>query len=660
MANWKKLASGAAGAAGGAGLEVEDVFHVGGYDGSGTSKTVSNGIDLYNEGGAVWIKGRNSTENHVLTSTSSNAMFPNASDSENTSTSWAPTFNSNGNGFTLPSGYVYVNSSSYEYSSYTFRRAKKFMDVVEYTGDGTSNRAIAHNLGTTPGMVIIKKRSATGNWFCSHRSMGSTDYVRLNSSSAKATNSTFFPQAHTSTHFYVGNDGDVNDAPFYGTNRTYVAYLFAHNNGDGGFGVNGDQDIIKCGGFTTDGSGNFDGSTELGFEPQFLLVKGVGDTSHWFLHDTLRGIDHNNMRYFLANLNNQESNFGSDRLRLSPEGFIYENSHLTASSAYIYMAISRSIKVPDDAADVFVPKSSYTSASTIKGVSYAVDYSSLTFPPSLLWHKARSQYVSHLLVSKKYGQWNKQLNSDTTADQRNESGMGDLEDRVIIQGNYNGGTAGIGWIWKEAPEFFDIQVYKGTGSATTHRHGLNITPEMMWIKNLSSSYDWICWHKDLGNATYSAQQSFLKLNSDNAQDFDTSAYWNNTLPTSSVFSVDNSSNTNGSGHWMVNFLFGTVDGVSKVGSYTGNGTYPRNIDCGFSNGARFVMIKNISNVRNWYIWDSTRGIVSGNDPHLTPNNGAPEDTSFDDIDPYSAGFSIAQGGTQSNNNNNKYIFYAIA
>ena len=124
--------------------------------------------------------------------------------------------------------------------------------------------------------------------------------------------------------------------------------------------------------------------------------------------------------------------------------------------------------------------------------------------------------------------------------------------------------------------------------------------------------------------------------------------------------VNNDGYTNKSGDSFIAYLFATVAGVSKVGSYTGNGG-TQNIDCGFSSGARFVLIKRSSNAQDWYIFDSTRGIVAGNDPYLKLNTTDAEATAADEIDPLSSGFTIHQTGSAGINfSGHTYIFYAIA
>ena len=213
-------------------------------------------------------------------------------------------------------------------------------------------------------------------------------------------------------------------------------------------------------------------------------------------------------------------------------------------------------------------------------------------------------------------------------------------------------TDTVGWHWKRAPGFCDVVVYDGTGSAQNINHNLGVAPEMMWIKSYASGgYDWMVYHKDLSPSN----RLMLKLN-ETGIGVNRAAFLDSTDPTSTVFRVGTDSLTNNSSTKYVAKLFGTVAGVSKVGSFTGT-TTDQTIDCGFSSGARFVLIKLTSGSGDWVIWDSTRGIVSGNDPYLLLNSNAAEVTNTDFIDPHSSGFTVTAG---FQNNLSEYIFYAIA
>jgi len=209
------------------------------------------------------------------------------------------------------------------------------------------------------------------------------------------------------------------------------------------------------------------------------------------------------------------------------------------------------------------------------------------------------------------------------------------------------------WMWQRAPKFCDVVCWKGSGSNRQIGHNLGVAPEMMWVKCRNDNYDWQIYHSALGNTKY------LLFN--NTSESTNSNRWNNTTPTSSSFTVGSATEVNRGGEYFyVAYLFTTLAGISKVGSYTGNGG-TQNIDCGFSNGAKLVIIKRSSNAQDWYIFDSARGIVAGSDPALRITDTGAEVTGSDEIDPLSSGFTINQTGTASLNfSGHTYIFYAVA
>lgn len=217
----------------------------------------------------------------------------------------------------------------------------------------------------------------------------------------------------------------------------------------------------------------------------------------------------------------------------------------------------------------------------------------------------------------------------------------------------NSDVNNLSWMWKRAPGYFDVVGYTGTGSNRTVSHNLGVTPEMMWIKCRSNTDNWAVFHKDLG----ATKVIFLN---NNIAASTLSTRFNDTAPTSSVFTVGTDNEVNGSGRTYIAYLFATVAGVSKVGSYTGNGS-SQNIDCGFSSGARFVLIKKTDSSQDWVVFDSQRGIVAGNDPWLGLNNTDAETNGYDAVDPYSAGFSVGPDVPGIvNANGSSFIFYAIA
>jgi hypothetical protein len=215
------------------------------------------------------------------------------------------------------------------------------------------------------------------------------------------------------------------------------------------------------------------------------------------------------------------------------------------------------------------------------------------------------------------------------------------------------------WAFRRAPGFFDVVCYTGTGSARTVAHNLTVAPELIICKRRNSAgFDWLTYCAYL-NGGVTPQNWWVKINGNSPQ-FDSNSYWNDTSPTSTVFSLGTEGDVNASGGTYVAYLFATCPGVSKVGSYTGNGS-SQTINCGFTGGARFVMIKRTDSTGDWYVWDTARGIVAGNDPHLSLNTTAAEVTSNDTIDTDSTGFVVNQvAATNVNVNAATYIFLAIA
>jgi hypothetical protein len=117
---------------------------------------------------------------------------------------------------------------------------------------------------------------------------------------------------------------------------------------------------------------------------------------------------------------------------------------------------------------------------------------------------------------------------------------------------------------------------------------------------------------------------------------------------------------NNSGSTYVAYLFATCSGVSKVGSYTGTAT-TQVINCGFAAGARFVMIKRTDSTGDWYVWDSARGIIAGNDPYVLMNTNAVEVTSTDYVDTAASGFELSSTAPAAiNASGGTFIFLAIA
>ena len=617
--------------------DVADVFSIYLYEGTGSAQTITNGVNLSGEGGLVWIKNReNQFQDHSLFDTTrspSYVLYSNTTSASSLSASRFSSFNTNG--FTVGTD-TSTNESGKDIVSWTFRKAPKFFDVVTYSGTGSA-QSINHSLGQSPGMIIIKSTSNTENWQVWHRSV--TGNLELDNTSA-VNSSSIRITAVSSTDFTLGTFNTSN-----GSGQTYVAYVFAHNDGDGEFGPNQDQDIIKCGSFTSDGTDTI----TLGFEPQWLLVKETNGTSGWYMWDSMRGwqvgdVGNNNDPYIYANSANAESDFTVDVGFPTATGFETKNF---GAGDYMYMAIRRG------------PLATPTSATDVFAISYRVGG-----PPN-----AVSGFpVDMGLFTNKASSDNKYIGARLMEDQRLYTNLNNAEGSSSeLAFDYQNGfinrsdtsTDTIHWMWKRAPGYFDVCCYSGTGSARTVSHNLGVAPEMMWVKRRDTTGSWMVYHKGLNGGT-NPEQYVIYLEATEAENQGGSGVWNNTAPTSSVFSVNNNNGVNNSSGTYIAYLFATVAGVSKVGSYTGSSSAV-NVDCGFTSGARFILIKRTNTSGDgWFVFDSTRGIVSGNDPFIYLNDTQSEFTSYDAIDPYSAGFTVTTALAGLNTNGSTYIFYAIA
>jgi hypothetical protein len=577
--------------------------------------------------------------NHVLMDTEQGIgkfLNSNQNYAQQTNSEGMKSFNSNGFTFGTQTGVGWSNDHVY----WTFRKAPKFFDVVTYTGNGTSGKSLSHNLGVAPGVVIIKKTDAAANWYVYHRDIGTGKYLQLNLTDAQVTNSSYFVSA-SSTDFVLGSNGSVN-----GNGQSHVAYLFAHNNNDGGFGPDGDADAIKCGSYTGNGSATGP-SVDLGFEPQWLLIRNVDRADDWVLIDSMRGIPSSSdgpavlrpessaVEYAPGSTFSQAS-----RVDLTATGFDVKssNSRVNGSSQnMIYMAIRRGTKVPESGTEVFGIHNNTGQTGFNTGIV-------TDFGIGGQRAGADKYYVGTRLLQGKV------LNTSSTAvESSNTAWSFDQMDGFFSSAGTFSGY--IGWGWKRASKYFDVVAYTGTGSNRTVAHNLGVAPEMMWIKGRSAAYDWVVYHKAIGNS------KILNLNGTAAAY--TQANFNNTDPTSSVFTVGSIAGTNASSQTFIAYLFASLDGISKVGSYTGTGNHI-DVDCGFTSGARFVLIKRVdTSSTGWGVIDTVRGLTSSADAYLFLNLTIAEGTA-NIVNPLSSGFKVVGTGSDYNANGSTYIFYAIA
>ena len=647
---------GAAGS-GGAGPDITDVFSTYLYAGNGSTKTITNGIDLDGEGGLVWLKSRSASEAHQLFDTERGVhkrVFSNSSNAQSTATNSLTAFNSNG--FSIGDNNI-SNASGSTNVSWTFRKASKFFDVVTYSGSGSA-KTVAHSLGSAPGMIIIKNTGVNDPWAVYHRANTAapqTDYLVLNTNATTADSDDWWNDtAPTSSVFTVGTDHSVN-----ANGENYVAYLFAHNDGDGEFGPDADQDIIKCGGYAGNAT-----SVDLGFEPQFIIVKRTDETENWMWFDTMRGwvADGNSLGWLMPNSTARESALTNGNFGLTSTGLSMSSGYTPLNSGgsshnYIYIAIRRgTLAVPEVATKVFglneYSGNNTTGTLITSSGTGVVDAAFINSSAGVSRIASRLTEVPFLSRS--------QTSSETNSNTRFKA-FDDMNGFFVgnnSQVNSSSNTY-LSAMWTRAPSFFDVVVFSGNGTAgRTVSHNLGVAPEMMWVKRRNSTGHWYVYHTGMTGGS-DALHSTARLNLNEAG-FDTQS-WKNYDFTDAHFSLDNGADINASGGKYIAYLFATAPGVSKVGSYTGNGS-SQTIDCGFTSGARYVLVKRTNATGDWVEFNSEYGIVAGNEKAWRVNAGGDTGSGdLDIIDPANSGFIINEESSYNLNvNNANYIFNAIA
>ena len=297
------------------------------------------------------------------------------------------------------------------------------------------------------------------------------------------------------------------------------------------------------------------------------------------------------------------------------------------------------------------------------------------FAPGLMWEKKRNGTSIHALLDQVRGN-SKQLRSETDLAETTTSQYASIDSdgfTVNNSGDYGGSDNLVSWHWKangagssnsdgsttatvsaNTTAGFSIVSWTGTGSATTLGHGLGTTPQVILVKNRSEVYGWQMYHPGLGG-----NNKYISINSTDAVATDT-ASWNNTAPTSSVFSVGASDANNKNTNNIIAYCYAEKKGYSKFGSYIGNGNANgRFVYTGFK--PAFVLIKNITDAGElWEMFDNKRIGYNPKNHRLYASTNDAEDTSAERLDLLSNGFKIRTTGSHVNESGDTMIYMAFA
>lgn len=673
MPSVKKMLAAAAGAGSSAmdTFPMEDCFHLAVRNGTSSTTTISTGIDLDTNGGSLWTlkfadgpsHGSNFNVNRggtayywtTLNGTNHADEIGWGTDYYNNSL-WLSSYGSSGHTWKSHFG---MNSSYSRWVDFVFMNSGRFYQSINYTGDGSSSRVIKHDLGCDAGLVFIKKVVTSGSsgevpLVVKHRAVtdqnkiwrfsdGNPYYGDRGLVSISGVISSMDDSGVTiGSHSYVNTNGD-----------TYNMQVWAHDpdgtGGDDGYGR------IACGSYT--GSGNNTIDVDLGWDPVMVWIKRRDGTGDWVCLDNQRGLNTSNTTGNSnstreAHLEDSEVSVYITSVRPTGQGFqvlgsSYADDNVNdGSDTYVYMAIRNGgTDTPSSTSEFF--GQSNVSYSNI----YTVD-ATAGFAPDMAIFKSTSGSNTRL-YNRIYGRERFNIDGTSALSDGAPSIGWDFPNGLHSQGGFS--NAYYAFMWKRQRYLFDCVTYSASSTAAqTIPHNLGAVPAMMLVKSTTNSSNPTFFHQEVDATSPEDYALFLD---ENYARFDRET-WNDTMPTSTHFSVGPMGESSYSGRSYICWLFGEVSGLTKMGSYTGNNS-SQTINCGFSSGTKWVMIKNVSNSGSYWIFGFDTGIVSG-DVRGLALEATNSSILGDYLDPHNSGFTVNNLNNYLSANGDRYIYYAIA
>ena len=417
------------------------------------------------------------------------------------------------------------------------------------------------------------------------------------------------------------------------------------------FGEDGDQNVIKTGSYVGNGSSTGP-EINVGFEPQWILIKNASAGQNWQMLDNMRGITtggNDGLLYPSGTWDEDQIDF----IDLTSTGFKVTHSDASingSGNTMIYIAIRGSdgyVGKPAEAGtDVFAMDAG-AGSSTIPTYDsgFPVDFQLMRKPAA-----SDNWYTGARLSGNKYLLTN---SSDAEA----SASTWVFDSNTGWSTSY--GSTYQSWMWKRHAGF-DVVTYKGDHVDNRQiPHSLSKSPEMIWTKCRDTTDNWVVWHTGMPNSGDGENATaHMLLNLTNATGHAGLIYGGTdaVTPTSTHWSVGTHETINDDRYDYTAMLFASVDGISKCGSYTGNGSASGpTITLGFS--PRFILIKCTTGGTNWFVYDTLRGLTSGNDQRIELNTGGNQGAA-DDIDPTATGFQVVSTWDQLNGNTQNYLYYA--
>jgi len=716
---------------------VNDVFSIDTWFGNGSgastpaNKKITNGINMAGKGGMVlnfqrgnvqqgsYYKGFSDTDIGVgkrfwpLSNTNALGTQADAMQSFD-SDGWTMGQNmymNEGNG---------NNTNSSQNGAYTFRKCPGFFDMVTFTtGDGSNkqaNRRISHSLKCKVGFMILKNQDSTQDYYvfnCKQQGGGANDYAKLNQTDNWTGSSDFWgPQGSDTTNDFGLNENAV----WWIANCTYSVYLWADGDDPNAaiFGENSNASIVK----QVHGGGGSNAFTDIGWEPQMLLIKNEGSDWCWF--DSLRGTafqssgDSFAPYYGACTFSNSDSSQESAGYGIGFNDKGWYNSTFGGNCTCLAIRrpdadCGRWAKTPAECLHIHKgaePSTENFNLNTIVDASnnptgfgiHDMEISARRYGGTTNWYNTNrmmsgssnpdggvstannsagfSRYYLSTTNSAYLSQQEASLRNIRTDLNSELIGPPHIRGAYIPPDGWGNNSAGAGqnavfYMFKRQPGFFDMIKYVGYNNRPT-THKLGVIPDLVIVKSLtnnsSSSYGnyWGVWSKAAADANIGASSPTLNyhawfnhVNSVQAQGFN---LWS-TVPTATTLDIATGHpNDSGVSHMM--YLFANREGISKFGIYTGlgSGNVVTVNDVGFS--PRLLMIKNLTTSGGqdyWFVYDTKRGFTSSNNPYLILNEQNSEVTGTDYVDPLSNGFQLTNTAIDNfNRNGDKFLYLAFA
>ena len=661
------------------------VFSVTTYNGDFSAQAIDSGIDNSDKS-LVWIKSRSSSGYpHMLFDTERGATNVLNSDTVGTQTeNWATSLTGfTNNGFELGHPEPNVNLQGQTYVAWNFRAAPGFFDIQTYTGisEGAANQgqAISHDLGSEPGMIVVKNLDAGDSWMVYHKDLPDRTWIRLNENWAKSGPlDGVFPSTQTSTEFNIGADTSINRL-----NENYVAYLFADTPG-----------LIKCGSFNGGGSQHLGITIQVdtGFRPGWLMIKRTDSNGEWWMLDDERGWSNNgsNSAALMADKNSNEAN--PFRIWPTQNGFAFDEDMGGSNAEYVYIAIAANAQA-DITSEIYASgtvsahsgntitlsdvSGTWSTGMKVQGTDSDTKDNPDPINPSELsltssepavtqgsvttWGNAQWQVAEDSGFTTNLQSLTSALTSSGT--QTGPTGFAlDYNKNYYVRTKYGSSNpAGVFSNWSVASLFktkeqsiyaddvFSTYLYEGnanTSGSQTINNGIDLAGEggMVWIKRRTAGS-----HTLYDTERGATQALYATTDVESARPGGLTSFNNN------GFTVGNYTDENAEGQDLVAWTFRKAPGFFDIVTYTGTGS-AQNIAHSLGSEPGMIWYKPLDDSREWMVYHRSLGASQG--MILNMNIAAFSSSDFGS-GPTSTHFSV--GNTAVNNTAGKnYVAYIFA